>query len=598
MKLQKLELNAFRGATQPLSLEFDPAKRITLIFGENGTGKSSISDALICLCTPDHGSLDDISGADKSYLVAADSQPGDLLIRLYTDQGLFSAAMSGKKIVPKQNAAPPALRHLRRSSVVDLATAAPAKRYEQLAAYFDLSGIVKSETALRDMLRNTRLEQDRILRALEAVEQILDATWKNEGAPHDNWEQWANTELQKDISAEYNKLTSIRAAIEAWNRAKIAHEKLLETQEEGRNAADIRKQAERLLGEQHAAAHAPALLPVLEEARQYLSAEHTDDNTCPVCKQPADHAQLLMHLQTRLTQMNSLREASLAASAARTEHERLQTLWQGNLESLNADVLKFAAAMNKLENAPALKDMLSALQNNELLPRKRAELFAASFDTLHNFLTGKIVESDSISKALDQYGLIRENWNAIMENRAAADKNNALLTAAGAALHIVESARKTYIESELRAVSAEVDALYQALHPNENIGGVRLFLKEKGRNSLELTARFHHHADIAPQSLYSESHLDTLALCIFFALAKRYGNSDTILLMDDVLGACDEAHLDRFIQLLQDQAAHFAHIIVTTHYRPWRERYRQQGDIHLIELLPWTPEGGIGYQRG
>lgn len=596
MKLQKLELNAFRGATQPLSLEFDPAKRITLIFGENGTGKSSISDALICLCTSDHGSLDDISGADKSYLLAVGSQPNDLLIRLHTDQGQFSAAMAGKKIVHKQGAAPPALRHLRRSSVVDLATAAPAKRYEQLAAYFDLSGIVKSETTLRDLVRNIRLESDRIKRTLEAVEQILDATWKNEGSPHDNWEQWADAELQKDLSAEYNKLTEIRAAIDAWRRARIAHEKLQETQEEGRQAADIRKQAERLLDEQYVAtAQAPALLPLLEEARQYLSAEHPDDHICPVCKQPADHAHILMELQTRLTHMNALREASQAASAARTEHERLQTLWQGNLESLNTDVLKFANAMNRLENAPLLTDTISALQNNELLPRKRAELFAASVDTLHHFLTGKTVESDNISKALDQYGLIRENWNAIMENRTAARKNAALLTAAEAALQIVESARKAYIESELLAVSTEVDALYQVLHPQENIGDVRLFLKEKGRNSLELTARFHHHTDIAPQSLYSESHLDTLSLCIFLALAKRYGSPDTILLMDDVLGACDEAHLDRFIQLLQDQAAHFAHIIVTTHYRPWRDSYRQQEDIHLIELLPWTPERGIQY---
>ena len=603
MKLQKLDLNAFRGATQPFSLDFDPAKRITMIFGENGTGKSSIADALICLCTADHGSLDDKSGADKNYLVAAGHQPSELLVSLLTDQGRFSAGFASKKIVGRQSAPPPPLRHLRRSSVIELATAPPAKRFEQLAAYFDLSGIIKSENALRDLVRNVGREMESIVRTLVAVENILDVTWKNEGSPLSSWEAWARHELRKDLSAEQHKLSDIRAAIEAWNRAKIAQEKLLATQEEGRKAAEHRAETEQQLDAQHAVAdHGPALLPLLETAQTYLSGDHPDPHSCPLCQQVAEHSYLLTTTQVRLQQMTTLREASLAAQAARTEHERLQTLWRGNLETLHTDILQCTAALSKLENTPALQITIEELQKPELLPQKRTDHFLASFQALEQFLLGKTAQADSISKALDQHGLIRENWKAVLQNRAAAEKTTALQTAAEAALKVVESARKAYIEAELLAVSTEVDTLYQLLHPQENIGDVRLFLKEKGRNSLELTASFHGHTDITPQSLYSESHLDTLALCIFFALAKRYGTPRTILLLDDVLSACDENHLDRFIQLLHDQAQHFAHIFITTHYRPWRDRYRQQrapqNEIHLIELLPWTPQRGIRCQNG
>ncbi|MBK7816426.1 MAG: AAA family ATPase [Sphingobacteriaceae bacterium] len=68
MKLNKLYLKSFRGATNPVTIEFDSNKKITMIFGENGNGKSTIADALICLLTDNKGSLDDKSSVDISFL--------------------------------------------------------------------------------------------------------------------------------------------------------------------------------------------------------------------------------------------------------------------------------------------------------------------------------------------------------------------------------------------------------------------------------------------------------------------------------------------------------------------------------------------------
>ena len=45
-KVSKLSLFGFRGATQPVEINFDTTKPVTLVFGENGTGKSTIADAL------------------------------------------------------------------------------------------------------------------------------------------------------------------------------------------------------------------------------------------------------------------------------------------------------------------------------------------------------------------------------------------------------------------------------------------------------------------------------------------------------------------------------------------------------------------------
>lgn len=597
-QLHALEINAFRGATRPFRLPFDPDKRITMIFGSNGTGKTTIADALICLCTDQYGSLDDKSGADKGFLLSEGHVPEELYLRLHTGQGECMATLAGKKIRKTPEDFPLTLRHLRRSSVIELATAAPAQRYEQLADYFDLSGIVKSEDALRNLVRSVRTERDQLARVRADVENILEATWKNEGSPGAGWEAWVSAELAKDPAAEQAKLSALRAAGQAWERATIALEKLNDTRAQGLVAAETRKTTELQLSKlQSASAHDPALLPLLEKAHHFLSAPQHDPQTCPVCRQPAGHAQLLADLQARLDSMNALREATAAAETARAEHERLQTLWQGSLDSLDADLGRFLAATATLDQAPAFAECLGALSAPGLTPRRRAEIFSDLHPTLSGFLQGKSLEAELISKALDQYHLIRQNWTAVLANRAEAKAAAALLDSAEAALYTVETTRKTYIEAELAAISGDIDALFQTMHPGEQIGGVQLFLKEKGKNSLELTARFHNHAGIAPQSLYSESHLDTLALCIFLALARRYGGASTVLLLDDVLGACDEAHLDRFIQLLREQAPHFAHIILTTHYQPWREQFdgAADADIQFVKLLPWTLQEGIRF---
>lgn len=593
-QLRSLDINAFRGATRPFRLDFDPGRRITVIYGDNGTGKTTIADALVCLCTDQYGSLDDKSGADKSFLLAEGHEPEELYIQMETDRGLFAAAMAGKKLRKDPSTPPFTLRHLRRSSVIELAAAAPAQRYEQLAAYFDLSGIVKSEEGLRNLVRSARNEQEQIARALAGVEQLLEATWKNEGSPGKGWEQWATAELAKDLGAEQAKLNTLRAAQQAWERATVALEKLNDTRTQGVSAAAARKTAEQHLAElQTASAQDPALLPLLETALHYLEAAPHAPTHCPLCQQAADRDRLLAELQIRLDGMHALREANAAAGAARAEHERLQTLWQGSLDTLNADLDRLLDAAAPLDKAPAFAEQLDALQAPGLGARRRAELFGELHPALSGFLQGKSLEAELTGKALDRHSLIHQNWQAVARYRAEAAENADLLAAAEAALKIAENTRKSYIVSELAAISGEVDALFQALHPGEQLGGVQLFLKEKGKNSLELTGSFYRQTDIAPQSLYSESHLDTLALCIFLALAKRYGGTDTVLLLDDVLGACDEAHLERFMAVLQEQSAHFAHIILTTHYRPWREQFAGRADMQWVELLPWTLQEGV-----
>ncbi|HEX3247544.1 MAG TPA: ABC transporter ATP-binding protein, partial [Chloroflexota bacterium] len=122
-------------------------------------------------------------------------------------------------------------------------------------------------------------------------------------------------------------------------------------------------------------------------------------------------------------------------------------------------------------------------------------------------------------------------------------------------------------------------------------------LKRQASSSIELDAGFQDRDDLPPQAYYSESHLDTLGICVFLALARRFATDRGIVILDDVLTSVDADHMDRFMGMLRDQARHFNQIIVTTHEHTWPERYRDSPDIGLIELGEWTLRGGISVQR-
>ena len=140
LKLEHLRLKAFRGATQEVLIPFDSTKRATLIFGENGTGKSTIVDSLTYLCDGSFGSLADRADAKKyEYLTSISAQPNDVLVELKID-GKLIVAKQPKANPPHLNTpGKPAISVLRRATLSDFVEAIPSKRFEKLKPFLAAS---------------------------------------------------------------------------------------------------------------------------------------------------------------------------------------------------------------------------------------------------------------------------------------------------------------------------------------------------------------------------------------------------------------------------------------------------------------------------
>src|SRR5690606_31614994 len=130
--------------------------------------------------------------------------------------------------------------------------------------------------------------------------------------------------------------------------------------------------------------------------------------------------------------------------------------------------------------------------------------------------------------------------------------------------------------------------LYELVHPGEGVGKIGMSLDANRKASLDLKTSFQGSPAVPPQAYLSDSHLDTLGICVFLALAKMREPSKTILVLDDVLASVDEPHVERLVEMVYQQAQAFRHVVITTHYRPWREKLRwgwlRHGQCQVVEL--------------
>ena len=86
--LKSLVVEHLRGAVMPFQLTFEKGKKLSIIYGENGTGKSTICDALDFLGNSNVGSLDNRGlGKTTRYWHSLGRKPEDVSVTLEVGNG-------------------------------------------------------------------------------------------------------------------------------------------------------------------------------------------------------------------------------------------------------------------------------------------------------------------------------------------------------------------------------------------------------------------------------------------------------------------------------------------------------------------------------
>ena len=594
--LISIQIENLRGSVTPFKLTFEKNRKLTIIYGENGTGKSTVSDAFDFLGNGNVGSLDRRGlGATQKFWPSIGKTAAEVKVTLETQAGQCSVVFGKKGIVVSNESLRPKVAVLRRSEILGLIEAKPADRYAQISRFVDVTGVEAAEGALRKLAIDKGKEYDTATtRVLENVGEI-ERFWQQAGSPSPNALVWAEQAVQKDQSHLDTRKAAIDRLITVWDAVAAHPDKLATLADQAKAAESAYQQAEKKLAHitGSVANDYLAVLDLLKVAQAHFH-EHPNPAVCPLCESSEKAAGLAEEVNRRIQSQGAydkLEDANHTVSAKAKELEVAKQRLADASSTALADAAALAAYFSSGELPqgadspilPAPDDLTkwaSWIQANQ---QKRMAWEDASNACV------------SDKKFIDT---LRTSLATLKANKKSATELEALVPRIKEAAELVAEQRKKFTDDILSEISGRVGELYEAIHPKEGLNKIVLALDAGKRASLEIATEFGGKKHAPPQAYFSDSHLDTLGLCVFLALAERDAPEEKLLVLDDVLGSVDEPHVERIIGMIYDVLQKFRHAVVTTHYRPWREKFRwgmlkPDQTCHFVELGKWGFDKGI-----
>lgn len=597
--LTALLIENLRGSVTPFRLGFEKSKKLTIIYGENGTGKSTVCDAFDLLGNGNVGSLDTRGlGQTRRYWHSVGKRAADIKVTLETSSGNCVATLGKADVSVSNQVLRPKVAVLRRSEILRLIEAKPADRYKEISRFVDVSGVEASEGTLRELIRNKSSEFGTAsTRVSENTEQI-ERLWDEAGSPAPGAIAWATLEVQKDRSHLDQRKSAIDRMIVLWDGLAAHPPKIAGLAAQLSSAENSLQQARAELATltDSVASDYLEVLEILKAARAHFH-KHPDPSVCPLCESSEKAVGLAEEVNKRIQSQGMYEKLEAAKKTVRNREIAAQQAKQ-RWEDAKVDAAGAAVALENYCND-------NQVHADVEIPAFPVPTDTAQWEAWRTGHQGKRDKWKSISDACvadERYVIaLRGALTALQNNEKRAKDLEALIPRLKNTLEVVENERRKFTDGILDAISNRVGVLYEAVHPGEGLNKIGLAMDAAKRASLDISTEFCGQQDAPPQAYFSDSHLDTLGLCVFLALAEQDAPEERILVLDDVLGSVDEPHVDRIVEMLYEQTDKFRHCLITTHYGPWRHKYRwgwlKSGQCQFIELVRWSFSSGISLSR-
>jgi len=592
--LKSLTLTSFRGSSGTFTLSFETNRRLTLLYGENGTGKTTICDAFEFLAKGNIGSLDErgMGAGLAKYWPTAEKAAAAVSVILETHASKCTGTIAGTKVVVAPESARPRAEILRHRRILKLMEAQPKDRYDEIARFIDIDAFEKSEESLRQLGKSLATEKQQASTAEQENLTVLQGYYENAGSPAGlNPVTWAEQKLAQpaeDLAADIAAIGKLRTAFEALKGLPEKLELRRQAVTAAQGAADTADQNQ-LAATAAVGDSASDALNVLVAGDAYIGV-HPNVAECPLCESAENAAGLGAAIKSRLAKLETLQASTL-------EWRKQHGLFDSAKQALQQAESDYVTAVNTFAAAQGGH----AWKADVVLPSE-----AAPTDSLG--LTAWLTTNAAIAEtwatvdvAWRDESQSRAQTKTVLErfqsNTARVKELNALIPKVDDALLQCVEERKAFSDGIMSDIAQKVGELYDLVHPGEGLNKIALELDPKKRSSLELKAQFSG-KNAPPQAYFSQSHLDTLGLCVFLALALRDQPEATILVLDDVLSSVDEPHVERVIGMIYEVSTKFQHTIVSTHYRPWREKFRwgllkPDQVCQFVELTAWSLSHGL-----
>lgn len=618
MRIQTIELTWFRGAAELAVLA--PHGKSLLVYGENGSGKSSFVDAVELVLS--HGKIGHLaheySGRRQEKAILNTHMPpgGRARVRIaFADNSDVITEIPPSGTVTTKGTAATRMNAwdyrrtvLRQHEVADFIHETKGQKY---SALLPLLGLDRLEIAAENLHRLARTidQQREVVEARQRLETIKYNRTKTLGAISD-------AQLGARIQELHETYCPGDAAMDPGVRcraigAAIDSRTMQFSEDERRrialhDAGSLSLTAD-VAGVRSAnAALAGKVEPRIGERLEVLRAagafsdrlDGSGDVPCPSCGR-------LIAVDTFRAHVNAERSRLQEVLAAFADLRRA-------VDGLCATLRETKSVFGKPELKAwrdtaipgALGGCLAALEGLDISPLRDAcgEDALCGLEACIVPLVDAARAAESAVPDLPQLLAdkgVAENALAaltIAGAQASVDRATALLRFVEALEQGVREEIRLRSQTVIDEISEDVRTMWSVLHPGEAIEGVCLALPAGADKAIDIHLKFHGVDQDSPRLTLSEGHRNSLGLCIFLAMAKREAATDRPLFLDDVVVSVDRNHRGMIVELLESQFSK-RQVILFTHDRDWYTDLRHQLDAaswKSIALMPYeTPEMGI-----
>jgi energy-coupling factor transporter ATP-binding protein EcfA2 len=594
-RITYLSATAFRGVRESIDFDLSGGKSL-VILGDNGTGKSTVADIVEFFFSGEIAYLSK-EGRQKSVRHAGASPGVRTTVEVRT-----TGQLGGMREYPDKGQSLPLLPPgdtylLRGRTLSDFVNCSKSEKWQQLNNILGLGPV----DALRLKLQTTanalggvandcamKLNSASAALAVHGVEASEDSVWaeirmlcgKMGVRPPDTFasaltEDWIREPSEEDrqrsdrsaFLAKAKSLArppSLNPALAAWNATVL-------------NVGGMDN----------------ARLQVVVAGQEYLS-QNSSTDSCPLCGQPVEPESLRDSIATVLDELHS---ASEEVDLARTNV--LGVLGAGeSAYRARRDILSEAASFSmQLVDLPQepfsqVRENIERHQKVDLLRIVQFEVDLSAWDdAVANAVSSAVDDAGpdvaNPAVALGSLLTLAQSWSECVSDATTAER------AAHIGHKLFESyqdEQRTYFASMLSEVSERASTIYAALHPGEAFDSVGIEpMREKGA---ELTVNFHGTVAKPPHGVLSESHLNSLAIALFIAMAETFNQKIGFLVLDDVVNSFDREHRARLAELLAVDLPKWQFIVLTHDEQFYLRLYRLAPTWQRMEFTSWSYEDG------
>ena len=643
MKINSLEISNIRGIPH-WQHDFDGNNAV--ILGANGTGKSSILDAIDFLLTGDifrlrgegtgnislrqHGVHVDRTGQLAKCFVKASvelqghNKPISIMRSLSDPETLVCCENARPDLEIACRLAGQRQHLLQRQQMLNFVTATPNGRASQVQSLLDIDSVERTRKNLQSVTNecsrqlNNRLDELRRSEShvtaifdLEESEDVtlLDAinrTRENAGLPHisklvpDRIKGGISPAGQSEVSERsptilLEKVTQVAEKISVSNLARVA-------------------KLEHDLREKIAIIRSDGLLlrslNNLELIRRGI--QLIDSDVCPLCDTEWNQKELQGYLQSKIDRAAKAKGVleeidSLSQDLNRHVYDLLARIPTDSAElgffsGYQVGVLNtWRQQLDKLSKI--LLDSLTLYPATEMPAAQVAKLFVneqvrdvlvKSRDILQSRVDENESQDECFDSAIEKLTIVASRWPEVLENRENLKVARTAHYRSAKLLDAYINGRDSVLAEIYDEVSDDFARLYRTLHHSDEEAFSSQFLPRKA--ALLWEVEFHGRGKYPPNALHSEGHQDSMGLCMFIVLSERLSGQDLqFMLLDDVVSSVDSGHRRELARLLKQHVPN-RQIILTTHDRDWTkmlfaERFAKHPN--LIRLDRWDIDAGV-----